>query len=103
MLSALHDAHMRVLVANLPDFHVLPESPWCPCPGRCWTLGTALNGAIATAASRYGDSVIDVYAASTSLWGRPELVSDGLHLTTAGYAALADLFYSVMRAQGALP
>jgi acyl-CoA thioesterase I len=104
LLSALHAAHVRVFVANLPDFHVLPKSSWCPHPVQCSTAGTAFNEAIATVASRYGDSVMDVYAASKSLWGRPKFVSyDGLHLTTAGYAALAHLFYGVMHAQGALP
>jgi acyl-CoA thioesterase I len=107
LLSALHAAHVRVFVANLPDFRTVPETAGGDssyCKGRCWTPGTARNATIAAVASRYGDSLIDVYAASKSLWGRPKFVSyDGLHLTTAGYAALAHLFYGIMHAQGALP
>jgi lysophospholipase L1-like esterase len=111
MLSALHDTHVRVFVATLPDFHVVPlfagGNPDY-CAGRCWIPGTAINAAIVAVAARYGDPVVDVYSATRSLWGRPEFVKNygdppGLFLNAAGQAAQAELFYGVMHAHGALP
>jgi hypothetical protein len=110
MLSALHDAHVRVFVATLPNFRVVPLFAGNPgyCTGRCWIPGTAINIAIVAVAARYGDTVVDVYAATKSLWGRPKFVKNtgdppGLFLNAAGQAAQADLFYGVMHAHGALP
>lgn len=113
MLSALRDAHVRVFVANLADFHIIPataggDPQYCTLKpkvsGACWIPGSAVNAAIVRVAGRYNDPVIDVYAATKTLWGHPEFVSsDGLHLSTAGYAALADLFYGVMHAAGVVP
>src|SRR5205807_9594809 len=62
LLSALHDAHMRVFVANLPDFHILPVTASGDpqfCNSQCWTPGTARIVAISAVASRYGGSVIE--------------------------------------------
>ena len=100
ILRALHRKHVHVFVGTLPNFKIVPVAAGNPDYS---VRGQADNVAIVALAARYGATVVDVYPASQSLWGHPNLVnSDGIHLATKGYAKLANLFYRVMHAQGAL-
>jgi hypothetical protein len=45
---------------------------------------------------------IDIDAAGKRLYGDPSGVSSGFHLSTKGYAAMADLCFSVTHKYGAI-
>jgi acyl-CoA thioesterase I len=98
MLRTLQRKHVRVFVANEP--YVLIAYSLTSAADRA--DARIINQAIAAAAARHGATVIDVDAATKVLWGNPDFVSDGVHLTTAGYRVLAGMFYRVMHSHHAL-
>jgi lysophospholipase L1-like esterase len=112
LLTTLQRTHTRVFIANMPDLRHVPASYFAFFDGVLGggsrtaaayaPVGRAYNSALAAVAARHGATVVDIYAATNSLWGRPELVSDGVHLNAQGYTILAHLFYGVMHAHGAI-
>ena len=112
LLAAFQRSHARVFVANVLDLSRVPASFFAfydAVLGGSRTaaayapVGRAYNSALAAVAARHGATVVDLYAATKGLWGRPELLySDGIHLNAQGYAIVAHLFYGVMHAHGAI-
>ena len=112
MLTSLQRSHAHVFVVNVLDLSRVPASFFAfydavlggtKTAAAYAPVGRAYNTALAAVAARHGATVLDIYAATKSLWGRPELLySDGLHLNAQGYSLLAHLFYGVMHAHGAL-
>jgi acyl-CoA thioesterase I len=99
----------HIFVANLPDLTLLPAfQNGAPGAGACVRRVTAdevrslivqWNGAIRAAAAAHGAILVDLY--TSDLVSHPEYVSsDGFHPSSAGYARLADLFWSQLLAHG---
>ena len=86
----------RVFMATLPP----------PLPGRTHslpaTLVTSYNNQLRTVALGEGAVLVDVYAALSTDVVR-FVGSDGLHPTEAGYFRMAELFFSIIRADLELP
>lgn len=102
LLAALRQTHARVVVGNVPDLRLVPAYAMLD-PVQVDAVARAQNAVIAAAVLRHGATLVDLYHASTALWGHPEYISrDGFHPSTRGYVVLADLFYRVMHAHGAL-
>lgn len=100
ILTALHGAGAKVLVANLPDLRALPAFA-AKDPSVLGADVARWNTAIATTAQTSGASLVDLYTAWEHAPEQAALISgDGLHPTTAGYRALADLFWQTMRQTG---
>jgi lysophospholipase L1-like esterase len=99
MLKALRARHARIFVANMPNPRIVPVTALNPDDH----LARTYNALIAAIAVRYGATVVDVYASTRAVWGKPGMVSDDdLHLTTRGYAALAQIFLHTLRHHGAV-
>lgn len=99
LLSALQRQHTRIFVANMPNPRIVPITALNPDDH----LARRYNALIAATARRYGATVVDIYANTGAVWGKPGLVTDDdLHPTTRGYAVLARIFFEVLHLHGAL-
>jgi len=92
LLTALHAAHARVLIGNLPDLSLVPAAA-----GRLGADPAAIvatwNAAIAAAAQAAGATLVDIYGGWQELANHPEYAGpDGLHPSIDGYTRLAALF-----------
>lgn len=98
MIAALRSrTHAAIYVANLPDLTLLPYfSGWDP--GKLRSEVNAWNATIAQVCARDGATLVDLASFSNALANAPEdIADDGLHPSTAGAAALAGAFASIIR------
>ncbi len=99
MLATLRSQAPRthVFVGNMPDLRYVPYF----YPRNIFTLNDdtlAWNSAIAQACTAEGATRVDIYSGWGNLMDNPAYISqDGLHPSTEGAQALADLFNRVMR------
>jgi len=97
LLSALQKTHARVYVGNVPDLSLVPIYK---------SLGISasdLNGIVRLYNGVIATTVVDLYAASKPvLRNLTNVGADGFHPSTRGYTLLANLFYQVMRRDGAI-
>jgi lysophospholipase L1-like esterase len=98
LLTALQRTHARVFVANMPDFRLFKDPASMPHVKN----GLAYNAIIAAEARRHGAVVIDVYAATKTVWGHPDMLGGYSIPRAKGQIVLAALFYGVMHSHGAL-
>ncbi|MGH2514986.1 MAG: GDSL-type esterase/lipase family protein [Ktedonobacterales bacterium] len=102
----------RVFVANAPDFSQLPyfqqgAQGGAACvvgqpPAAIRALTQQWNAVINPLVARHGDVLVDLF--NSNLANHPELVSsDGFHPSSAGYLALANLFWAQITAHGGVP
>lgn len=102
----------RVFVANAPDFSQLPffqqgAQGGGSCvegqsPAAIRALAEQWNAVINPLVAKHGDFLVDLF--NSSLANHPELVSeDGFHPSSAGYLALANLFWAQITAHGGVP
>jgi lysophospholipase L1-like esterase len=98
LLASLADqTHAVVLVANVPDLTHVPLYR-DQDPGALRSTVKTWNEAITNAAERHRAHVVDLFAEYAELAAHPEdLSSDGFHPSSAGYARIADLFFSTAR------
>jgi len=89
----------RMLVINIPDFSATPDGPNY-ARGRDITAGlTSFNRIIADEAQKRRLRVVDVFPASQSMRGHPELIAtDGLHPSAKTYAQWEELIFPVAAA-----
>jgi len=101
----------RVLVANTPPLDRLPaylagRLLGLPAPEVVQQLVADYNAAIARVAQRTGALLVDLHAAgmaARTAGTEATLVSrDGFHPSTAGHAAIAEVFAQVLRDSGPL-
>lgn len=102
----------QIFVANLPDMSLLPAmQPGSQGLGACFAnadqakiraMTQLWNAAIATTVAAHGDVLVDLFIGE--LASHPEYISrDGFHPSSAGYAALATLFWGQIQAHHAVP
>ncbi len=105
LLAALQSAHAMVFIGTVPNSLAMP---FFTSKGTEFAQGAAaharaFNGAIRSEAATQGATVIDIYGVTNRIWSNPAfVVPDGLHLTAAGEAAIARIFYRVMHHKGVL-
>jgi acyl-CoA thioesterase-1 len=104
LLSALQKTHARVYVGNVPDLSLVPIYKSLGISASDLNgIVRLYNGVIATTCARHGATVVDLYAASKPvLRNLTNVGADGFHPSTRGYTLLANLFYQVMRRDGAI-
>lgn len=102
ILAALQAAGTRwILVGNLPDLVLLDLFGGAGAGERISAEVRKWNAEIADVARAHDAVLVDLFAASPGYAGHPEFVSpDGGHPSRAGYAALADIFGTALRAAG---
>jgi lysophospholipase L1-like esterase len=104
--------HAEVFVANTPDMSQLPYfQQGAPQGGACvqgastdtvHTLALQWNQVIDPIVARHGDVLVDLF--TFPLGSHPNYVSrDGFHPSTAGYAVLADIFWTQITAHHGVP
>jgi acyl-CoA thioesterase I len=102
----------KIFIANLPDVTALPVfQNGAAQAGACWqgmsptqirAAVMAWNAAIASVAAGQGAFVVDLFRADFA--AHPEYIyQDGFHPSTAGYAALAAIFWAQIQAHGGVP
>ena len=102
--------HAKVFVANAPDFSALPalraqvgSGSFCGAPATLASVRSQAqqwNRVIAAAVLAHHDTLVDLF--NSGLSSHPDYISsDGFHPSDQGYLALANLFWSAIRAQGA--
>lgn len=114
LLKTLHDqTQARVFVANAPDFSLLPYYQQGAAGGGACVVGqppAAIHGlvlqwnnVIDALVAKYNDVLVNLY--SSDLANHPEFVSpqDGFHPSSKGYAELANIFWTQITAQHAIP
>ena len=107
------ETHARVFVADTPDMSLLPyfSQDHGAGGGACvegastavvHSLVLQWNTVIDPIVLQYGDVLVDLY--HTDLASHSDYISsDGFHPSSAGYAQLADLFWSSITAHNAVP
>jgi acyl-CoA thioesterase-1 len=90
--------HAAVYVGNVPDLTIMPLYSSLDKAALMGVI-RAYNGIINSVAHAHRATVIDIFSQSQrTLPGHPEYLSgDGFHPSTAGYANIADLWWSVIR------
>lgn len=102
----------KVFVANAPDFSALPAiqqaaagGSFCGGPGTVEAvraLAQQWNVVINASVAAHHDTLIDLF--NSELTSHPDYISgDGFHPSDQGYLALANLFWTAITAQGAVP
>jgi acyl-CoA thioesterase-1 len=99
LLVSLRDGtRARIFVGNIPDLTLLPrfftyDAEALTSQVEQW------NSAIASICAQVGVTLVDIHAAWKSLIYHPDYISgDGFHPSAAGARALAQLFYSSIKA-----
>jgi lysophospholipase L1-like esterase len=111
LLTQLHDrTRAQVFVGNTPDVSLLPafqRGEGGPCvasvpPGQIRLLAQQWNATMNPIIARDGAVLVDLF--NSDLARHPEYVSpiDGFHPSSAGYRALADLFWKQITAHHAV-
>ncbi len=98
LLTALQRTRAHIFIANMPDLRLFQD----PDSRAQAKNGLAYNAIIAAEARRHAAVVINVYAASHTIWGHPALLGVYEVPNAKGQAVLASLFYRVMHSHGAL-
>jgi len=95
MAELAHANGIRVIIASVPPARSFPWRPNLQ-PGPAVVR---LNQWLRTYCRQHGDTYVDYYSALTdgALGIRPELASDGVHPTPAGYALMRPLTESAIR------
>ncbi|MDB5077386.1 MAG: hypothetical protein JWO42_3565 [Chloroflexi bacterium] len=90
--------HAAVYVGNVPDLTIMPLYSSLDKAALMGVIRT-YNGIISAAARAHHATVIDIFTQTQrTLPKHPEYLSgDGFHPSTAGYANIADLWWSVIR------
>jgi lysophospholipase L1-like esterase len=102
----------QIFVANLPDMSLLPAmQPGSQGLGDCFAGATQAsirantqqwNTSIAAAVAAHDDALVDLFTGQ--LANHPDYISgDGFHPSSAGYAAIAALFWGQIQARHAVP
>lgn len=102
--------HAKVFVANAPDFSALPalkaqvaSGSFCGAPASLATVRSQTqqwNRVIDASVAAHHDTLVDLF--DSALSSHPDYISgDGFHPSDQGYQALANLFWSAIKAQGA--
>jgi lysophospholipase L1-like esterase len=102
----------HIFVANLPDMSRLPAfQNGAPEAGTCLQGDSsdqirvqvvAWNAVIDAVVARHGDVLVNLF--TSQLAAHPEYIAgDGFHPSTAGYAVLANLFWTQIQAHGGVP
>jgi len=102
----------RVFVANAPDFSQLPAFQQGaqgagPCiegesPAAIRALTQQWNAVINPLVTKHGAVLVDLF--NSNLAAHPDFVSgDGFHPSSAGYLALANLFWAQITTHGGVP
>lgn len=97
LLVDFQRVHARVFVGNLPDMRKVSLSS-TPVPAHA---ADNFNHIISDVAKRHGAVVVDIHAATRSLWPHPELQSGG-ELNARGLSVLAGVWYRSMHQHGVL-
>ncbi|MFI5274494.1 MAG: GDSL-type esterase/lipase family protein [Ktedonobacterales bacterium] len=104
--------HAAIFVANTPDMSQLPyfqqgAPGGKPCvagksPAQIRALAQQWNAVIDPIVANHGAVLVDLF--NSDLAAHPEYVySDGFHPSSAGYAVLANIFWSAISAHHAVP
>jgi lysophospholipase L1-like esterase len=99
LLISLRDGtRAQIFIGNIPDLTLLPHF-YTYDPVALTSEVDQWNSAIASICTQVGVTLIDIHSAWKSLIYHPEYISsDGFHPSAAGDRALAQLFYSSIRA-----
>lgn len=96
LLSQLETTNARVLIGNVPDLAQLAAYRGTD-PAPLQAEVARWNAAIADAAARHGDTLVDLYSHWQEAVQHPEYLSaDGFHPSSDGYKALADVFVAAL-------
>jgi len=93
----------RIVIANLPDLTRLPLFKGQSAQTKAQMLANIVqwNKAIATIASRYGVTLVDLFSRESQLTTHPEYISsDGFHPSPAGYVQLSNYFWDAIQVRG---
>jgi acyl-CoA thioesterase I len=112
LLTQLHDkTRAQVFVGNTPDVSLLPafqRGEGGPCvagvpPAQIRALAQRWNATMNPIIARHGAVLVDLF--NSDLARHPDYVwiVDGFHPSSAGYRALADLFWKQITAHHAVP
>jgi acyl-CoA thioesterase-1 len=90
----------RIVMANLPDLSLLPDFSRLSAAQK-----TAMraqierwNTRIAALAQQYQVTLVNLFAENSQITAHPQYISgDGFHPSAAGYAQLADYFWSTIK------
>jgi lysophospholipase L1-like esterase len=106
LLAGLVPLDAEVIVCNVPDVSLTPKYQADPAEAaRVAANVVALNAELAAAAASRGFPVVDIYAVSQQIHGRPELISpiDGFHPNAAGYEVWAEAMWPAVKAAVGIP
>lgn len=100
LLSQLRTRTRATLaMANLPDLTRLPVFSGQTAAQKAQMLQQIQhwNSGIATLATKYNVTLVDLYSHGSQLTAHPEYISgDGFHPSPAGYVQLADIFWQAI-------
>lgn len=86
----------RIVMANLPDLTLLPAFSHSSASQKAATVAAIKkwNAEIASIATPYSVTLVDLYSHNSQLTAHPEYISgDGFHPSPAGYVQLANYFW----------
>ena len=100
LLSQLRvHTHASLAMANLPDLTRLPAFSGQTAAQKAQMLQQIQhwNAGIATLATQYNVTLVDLYSHGSQLTTHPEYISgDGFHPSPSGYVQLADIFWQAI-------
>lgn len=100
LLSQLRThTHANLAMANLPDLTRLPVFSDQTAAQKAQMLQQIQhwNSGIATLATQYNVTLVDLYSHGSQLTAHPEYISgDGFHPSPSGYVQLADIFWQAI-------
>jgi acyl-CoA thioesterase-1 len=92
--------HARIVMANLPDLSLLPDFSRLSAAQKT-AMRTQIqhwNTRIAALAQTYHITLVDLFAENSQITAHPQYISgDGFHPSAAGYAQLANYFWSAIK------
>ena len=90
----------RIVMANLPDLTRLPLFKGQSAARKAKTVAEIemWNRMIATTATQYGVTLVDLFSHQSQLTNHPEYISsDGFHPSPAGYVQLSNYFWNAIQ------
>ena len=91
----------RIAMANLPNLTLLPSFARLNAQQKAAMVNSIKhwNAGIASMATRYHVTLVDLQTQNSLLTAHPEYISaDGFHPSSAGYVQLANLFWQAIKA-----